>query len=143
MTPIVEVGTVLIEDRPGITQLLALEIQSYTGGWSVLQGINGAALDRKIRAAGWNFFFMATEVKVILLGSLGTTKIRNAIRRILKKVRLHNFNCLEVTGITEKTFLGIHYATVAAHSRHIQQSCYLDQAAIRRAAQRDADWAKG
>jgi hypothetical protein len=143
MAPIVEVGTVLIEDRPGITQFFCLEIEPFAGGWSVLQGINGAALDRKIRAAGWNFFFMSMEVKAILLGSLGTTKIRNAIRRILEKVRPQNFNCLEVTGITEKTFLGIRYATVAAHSRHIQQSCYLDQATIRRAAQRDADWAKG
>jgi hypothetical protein len=143
MTPIVEVGTVLIEDRPTITQLLALELQPYAEGWSVIRGINGSALGRKIYATGWNFFFMAGEVKVVFLGSLRTTKVRNAIRRILVKVRSQNFNYLELTRITEKTSLGIHYATVAAYSRHIQQSCYLDQATIRRAAQRDADWAKG
>jgi hypothetical protein len=143
MTPMVEVGTVLIEDRPSITQLLALEIPPYAAGWSVIRGMNGSALGRKIHAAGWNFFFMAGEVKVVFLGSVATTKVRSAIQRILKKVRPQNYNCLELTRITEKRFLGIRYATVAAHSRHIQQSCYLDQATIRRAAQRDADWAKG
>jgi hypothetical protein len=100
----VEVGTVLIEDRPAITQLLALEIQPYGGGWSVIRGINGSALGRKIHAAGWNFFFMAGEVKAVFLGSLGTTKVQKAIRRILEKVRPQNFNCLEVTRITEKRF---------------------------------------
>jgi len=143
MTPIVEIGTILIEDRPWITHLLGLEIEPYAGGWSVVRGINGSALDREVHAAGWNFFFMAAEVKTMFLGSLETTKVRNAMRRILGKVKPESFNCLEVTGIMAKTFLGIRYATVAAHSRHIQQSCYLDQANIRRAAQRDADWAKG
>lgn len=143
MTPTVEVGTILIGDRPRITQLLALEIEPYAGGWNVLLGINGAALDRKIHAAGWNFFFMAAEIKVTFFGSLETAKIRNAMRRILGKVRPQGFNCLEVTGIVAKRFLGMRYGTVSAHSRHIQQSCYLDEASIRRDAQRDAEWANG
>ena len=143
MTPAVEVGTILIDDRPRITQLHALEIEPYAGGWSVLRGINGAALDRKIHAAGWNFFFMAAEVKVTFFGSLGTTKIRKAMRRILEKVEPQSFNCLEVTGIVVRRFLGMRYGTISAHSRHIQQSCYLDKANMRRAAQRDAEWANG
>ena len=141
MTPTVEVGTILIGDRPQITQLLALEIEPYAGGWNVLRGINGAGLDCKIHAAGWNFFFLAAEIKVTFFGSLETAKIRNAMRRILGKVRPQGFNCLEVTGIVAKRFLGMRYGTVSAHSRHIQHSCYLDEASIRRAAQRDAEWA--
>lgn len=143
MMPAVEVGTILIDDRPRITQLLALEIEPYAGGWSVLRGINGAALDRRIHAAGWNVFFMAAEVKVTFFGSLGTTKIRKAMRRILEKVKPQSFNCLEVTGIVVRRFLGMRYGTVSAHSRHIQQSCYLDKANMRRAAQQDAEWANG
>ena len=34
-------------------------------------------LDRKIHAAGWNFLFMAAEVKVMFFGSLGAVKIQN------------------------------------------------------------------
>ena len=65
------------------------------------------------------------------------------MRRILGKVRPQGFNCLEVTGIVAKRFLGMRYGTVSAHSRHIQQGCYLDEASIRRAVQQDAEWANG
>jgi hypothetical protein len=106
-------------------------------------GLDGFAMDRKIHAARWNFFFMAAEVRVMFFGSIGTTRIRNAVRRILAKVRPQGFNSLEVTGIVAKRFLGVHYATVSAHSRHIQPSCYLDGVEIRRASQSDAEWANG
>ena len=143
MIPTVQVGTILIADRPHITQFLALESEPYSGEWRVVQGLDGFALDRKIHAAGWNFFFMAPEVKVTFFGSLGTTRIRNAVRRILAKVRPQSFNCLEVTGIVAKSFLGMRYATVSAHSCHIQQSCYLDGADTRRMSRLSGEWANG
>jgi hypothetical protein len=37
-----------------------------------------------------------------------------------------------VTGIVAKRFLGVHYATISAHPRHIQQSCLLDGIQLRR-----------
>ena len=49
--------------------------------------LNGFALDRKIHAVGWNFFFMAGEVKVMFFGALGAKKIQNALKRILVKVK--------------------------------------------------------
>ena len=89
MTPTVQVGTILIADRPQIAEFLGLASEPYSGKWSVVQALDGFALDRKIHAAGWNFFFMAAEVevKVMFFGFLGTTKIRDAVRRILAKVR--------------------------------------------------------
>ena len=143
MTATLQIGAILIADRPRIRQFLGLEGEPYSGEWSVVRGLDGFALDRKIHAAGWNFFFMAAEVKVMFFGSIGTIKIRNAIRRILAKVRPQGFNCLEVTGIIAKRFLGLRYTTLSAHSRHIQPSCYLDGAEIRRASQLDAEWANG
>jgi len=58
-------------------------------------------------------------------------------------VKRQNFNCLEVTGIVAKRFLGVPYATVSAHSRHIQQSCLLDSVESRQNGRRDAEWARG
>jgi hypothetical protein len=95
------------------------------------------ALDRKIRAAGWSFFFMAAEVKVMFFGAVGAKSIQKALKRILGKVSYLNFNSLEVTGIVAKRFLGVPYAIVSAHSRHVQQNCYLDSAEERRTTQRD------
>jgi hypothetical protein len=143
MTPILKVGTILVEEGALITQLLGLESEPCSGNWSVIKTLDGFALDREIRAAGWNFFFMAAEVKVMFFGALGTKKIHNALKRILAKVRPQNFNGLEVTGIVAKRFLGVPYATVSAHSRHIQQSCCLDSAEARRTSRRDAEWARG
>src|SRR6476620_4601357 len=143
MTPTVQVGTILIADRPRITQFLGLESEPYSVNWGVVRGLDGCALDRKIHAAGWNFFFMAAEVKVMFFGSLGTINIRNAVRRILAKVRPQSFNCLEVTEIVAKRFLGMRYTTVSAHPRHIQTSCYLDGDETRRTSQLDSEWASG
>ena len=98
MTPKVQVGTILIEERPLIAQVLGLESEAYSGNWSVIKALDGFSLDRKIHAAGWNFFFMAAEVKVMIFGAVGATKIQSALKRILVKVRQQNFNCFEVTG---------------------------------------------
>ena len=109
-----------------MTELLGLESGPCSGNWSQLKAVDGFGLDRKIQAAGWNFFFMAAEVKVMFFGAVGTKKVQNALKRILGKVRGQGFNCLEVTGIVTKRFLGMPYTIVSAHSRHIQQGCQLD-----------------
>jgi hypothetical protein len=143
MMPALTVGTILIEESPQITELLGLKNEPYSGNWSVVKTLDGFALDQKIHAAGWTFFFMATEVKVMFFGALGSKKIQTALQRILAKVRHQDFNSLEITEIVAKRFLGVPYATVSAHSRHIQQSCYLDGAVQRQASQRDAGRARG
>jgi hypothetical protein len=82
MTPRIQVGAILIEDRPLVTQILDLESEPYSGNWSVVKAIDGFALDRKIHAAGWNFFFMAEEVKATVFGSLAAKSIQKALKRI-------------------------------------------------------------
>ena len=119
-------------------ELPGLEIQPYSGKWNLVKTLDGFALDRKIRGAGWNFFFMAAEVKAMFFGALGAQKIQGALKRILAKVKQQHFNGLEVTGIAAKRFLGVPYAVVSAHSRHVQQSCHLDSLEARRAFQHDA-----
>lgn len=105
--------------------------------------IDAFALERQVHAAGWNFFFMATEVKTMFFGFLGEQKIQSALKRILAKVKLQQFNSLEVTEITARRFLGVPYVIVSAHSRHMQQSCNLDSSEARRTSQNDAAWARG
>jgi hypothetical protein len=143
MPPTVQVGTILMKEWPGMTQLLGLKSEPCSGEWSLLQVLDGFALDRKIHAAGWNFFFMASEVKVMFWGSLGAAKIQNAMRSLLWKVRLQHFNGLEITGIVTRHFLGVPYVTVSAHSRHMQQSCQLDSIEARETSEHNAEWAKG
>jgi len=142
MSATVQVGTILMKECPGMAQL-QLESESYSGNWSLVRTVDGISLDRKIRAAGWNFFFIAAEVKVMFFGVLETTKIKNALQRILGKVKQQHFNGLEVTGIVASHFLGVPYVTVSAHSRHMQQGCHLDHSEARQASQDSTEWAKG
>jgi hypothetical protein len=131
-----QIGTVLMREWP---ELFGLESDLYSGPWRVIKALDGFGLDRKIRAAGWNFFFVASEVKVTFFGALGVSKIQHAVNRILDKVKSQHFNGLEVTGIEAKRFLGLPYAVISAHSRHVQQNCYLDGAEKRRTSMRDAE----
>jgi hypothetical protein len=127
----VHVGTILISEWP---QLFGLETETYSGPWSLVKGLSGFELDRKIRAAGWNFFFIASKMDATFLGSPRTTKIHYAVNRILGHVNKERFNSLEVTGIVTKHFLGIPYTVVSTHPRHVQQGCYLDGPEARRSS---------
>jgi hypothetical protein len=75
---------------------------------------------------------------VMFFGVLGAKKIQHALNRILGKVSQQHFNGLEVTGIVAKRFLGLPYAVISAHSRHLQQGCYLDGAEVRHSSLLDA-----
>jgi hypothetical protein len=132
MPPEAQVGTILMLEWP---QLFGLESEPYSENWSVLKVLDGFALDRKIRAAGWNFFFIASELKVMFLGTVSAKNLQQALRRILGKVSEQHFNGVEVTGIVAKRFLGFAYTVVSAHSRHLQRNCYLDGIEARRLPQ--------
>jgi hypothetical protein len=139
MPSTVQVGSILMKEWPAMTPLLNLESEPYSGKWSLLKVLDAFALDRKIHRAGWNFFFLAAEVKVMFFGSLGAVKIENALKRILEKVKHQHFNSLEVTEIVSRRFLAVPYVTVSAHSRHLQQSCNLDSALARPTTQYSAE----
>ena len=143
MSSTVQVGTILTKEWPGILQLSGFQTEKGFGEWSTVRMSDGVALDREIHAAGWNFFFLATEVKAMFFGSPGAAKIERALKRILAKVRLQHFNGLEVTAIVARHFLGVPYVTVSAHSRHMQQSCSLESAEARQTSQDNAEWATG
>lgn len=139
----IQVGTVLMKEWPGMPQLIGFETEPGLGEWSMVKGSpDSFTLDRKIHAAGWNFFFMAAEVKAMFFGSLTAAKVRSALKRIVTKVNRQNFNSLEITAIVASHFVGIPYVTVYAHSRHLQQSCYLEGTEKRRSFQQDSEWAR-
>ena len=138
MPSTVHAGTILMKEWPGMPPLAGFETAPGWGEWSR----DAFTLDRKIHAAGWSFFFMAAEVKVMFFGSLRVAKLQSALKRILAKVKQH-FKGLEVTAIVGRHFLGVPDVTVSAHSRHMQPSCNLERAEIRQTSQDDAEWAKG
>ncbi len=136
----VKVGTILMSGWP---QLFGCKGESYSGNWSIVEVLDAFVLDSKVRVAGWNLFFIASEVKSMFIGAPGAEKIRRALDCILGKVSKRHFNGLQVTGVVAKRFLGVPYTVVSAHSRHVQQGFNLCDVEARRSQQRDAAWAVG
>jgi len=63
MPQTLQVGTILVKESP--PELLDLEIEPYSGNWNLVRTLDAFALDRKIRGAGWNCFFMAVVVNAM------------------------------------------------------------------------------
>lgn len=139
MPAAVHVGSVLVQGRSLITQLLELKTEPYSENWNFVRDLDSCALDRKIHATGWNFFYLAAEVKVMFWGVAAEKRIHKAIRKILIKVHPQSFNGLEITAIVSKHFLGMPYTIVSAHARHVQQSSSLSSAEQRSASRHDAE----
>ncbi len=123
----IKTGTILIKEGSILPGSLRFESEPYSNGWRSVKDLDGYGLDRKIREAGWTFFYMAGEVNAMVVGFDVEKTTRRAIKRMAAKLKSDkfNFNSLEITQVAAKRFLGLRYVTVSAHQRHIQESMFL------------------
>jgi hypothetical protein len=125
MAETIRVGTVLIKDGTLLPEVLQLETEPCATGWRLIKNLDGHELGRKIHDAGWTFFCLALEIKGTILGFDGQDNVRRAVKRILTNLKLQKFNCLEITHVEMKLFLGLPYVSVCAQSRHILENAFL------------------
>jgi hypothetical protein len=121
---LMKVGTIL-------PQSLRVETELYSHGWEIIKNSDADALDRDIRRADWNFFFLAGSIQATALGYWRERTVRRAMERVLAKAEPSKFNCLEITEVSARQFLGFPYVHVSAHSRHIRKSPFLQAPAER------------
>jgi hypothetical protein len=84
LTTTVQTGTILIDNEPRLAPVIALKSEPYSGNWRVLSGLDGFALDREIRAAGWHFFFIAAEIRGMFFGAIMPRKVQGALKGMAK-----------------------------------------------------------
>jgi hypothetical protein len=125
-----------------IPEHLRPEFEPFWRNWELAKDSQGDALDRDIREAGWNFFFLAGHIQETAWGRLGEECTRRALKRALARARASNFNCLQVTELTAGRFLGLSYVRISAHPRHIQKGPLL-QPLEERGWTRLSTWAHG
>ena len=99
----------------------SVESEKFLPGWRVVKNLDSDALARSIEDADWHSFYLAGEIKATVFGLNRPGTLRRAVKSVLAKQRLQKFNCLEVTGVVSKRFLGIPFVSITAHSRHIQR----------------------
>jgi len=116
-------GTILIRDNTPLPAGMAIERDVFLPGWKAVKDSDGYQLGRKIGGAKWNFFYLAGEIRVTVLGS-GSKALHRAVKRALAKQE-KQFNSLEITSVVSKRFLGLPFVGVIARTRHIQQNTRL------------------
>jgi hypothetical protein len=121
----IKTGTILIKEGALLPDSLRFESEPYSKGLRLVKNVDSRGLDRKIRDAGWTFFFMAGGVNATAVGSDLEKTTRKAIKKVIASMELDGFNCLEIAQVAAKRFLGLPYVTVSAHARHIQESMFL------------------
>lgn len=127
MSESIKSGMVLIKDGTLLPESVRFDGDPYLQGWR-LANLDSAELDRKLCDSGWTFFYMAGEVDATSFGSLSEKTTCRAVKKLIANMKSPQFNCLEISRVAAKSFLGIPYVAVAGHPRHIQESIYLFRA---------------
>lgn len=129
MTDQIKTGAILLAEGTVLPASMYNEGQSkdayagapFTAGWNWVKNLDSNAMDRLISKAGWNFFYFAGGIEMIAFGADQERAKGKALRRIIASLKAKNLNCLEITHVTAKRFLGWPYVSVSAHSRHVQK----------------------
>ena len=127
MARTIEIGTILIREDTQLPESLHLESDPYLKGWRLVKNLSSSAMDLNLREVGWTFFFMAGEVSAMAFGSESDKTTRRAVGSVIGKMKSGRFNCLEISRVAAKSFLGLPCVAVAGHPRHVQNSIYLFQ----------------
>jgi hypothetical protein len=104
----IKAGTIMMKAGTIIPQSLRVETELYPQGWEIINNSDTDAVDRDIRRADWNFFFLAASIQATALGYWGEKTVRRAMERVLAKAEPSKFNCLEITGISAKQLTIMH-----------------------------------
>ena len=122
MANMITTGTLFLADGVQLPNSVLIESNSYIHGWRVVTNLNSYGMNQKIVKEGWNFFFLAGRLKAFAFGSDEEKTTRKAVRQVIAEMQSTAFNCLEITQVKAKRFLGFPYMSVSAYSRHIQES---------------------
>src|SRR5882724_12033604 len=103
----VEEGAVLIQTGTRLPQSFQLKTAKYTDGWNLIENLDGRAMDGKLRGNNWNFIHISGKLEASARGSWNMLTVRKATLKLLDKAKHTQLNCLEITDIAKKRFLGI------------------------------------
>jgi len=121
----INTGTILIKEGTPLPEGLQLESEPYLKGWRLVKNLDSSGLDRKLCEARWTLFYMAEEVRAVVVGFDLEKMTRRAVKRVVASMKSDGLNCVEIAYVTAKRFLGLPYVTVSARPRHIQESMFL------------------
>jgi hypothetical protein len=120
MTEKVATGSIFIDEEARLPNFLQLQSEPHSSGWAVVKNAR-SAFEKEFPDAGWTFFFMAGEIKTTVFGFGRAKALNTALNRLIASVKAQHCNSVEITQVTDSSFLKMPYVSVRAHPRHLQQ----------------------
>lgn len=130
MSNTIQSGTILIQ-HSALLDSLGVKGEIYSDEWCSFGTKESAEFGGKLRAAGWNFFFMADELRTLVPPWGGQKSVRAGVKRLLARTSAQQFNCLQLSNILRERFLGIPFVSIVAHARHVQKGTRIENLARR------------
>ena len=127
MRDAIEAGSILIESGAPMPDSLPPQGEPCANGWMSFSNLNRSVLEADIHKAGLTFFYLAGEIRATVLGSGKQDVVRRAVQKLITNVEVQHWNSLEITRVATGLFLGIPYASVTGHARHIQEGLVLSR----------------
>jgi hypothetical protein len=120
MTDTIAAGSIFIEEGGDLPNSRLLQREPHSSGWSEVTNVR-SSLGKEIPDAGWTFFFMAGEIKATVFGFDRKKALGTALGRLIANVKGQRCNCIELTQVTDHSFLKVPYVSITAHPRHLQK----------------------
>lgn len=98
-----------------------------SNGWISFGKLDRSELETSINKAGLTFFYLEGEIKATVFGFDKQEVVRKAVKRLITNVKAQHWNGLEITRVAMSSFLGMPYASVTGHARHIQEGLVLSR----------------
>ena len=120
MRELIRAGDLLVREGINVPGSLGLPTEPDSTGWATVNGTR-SAFEKTIHEEGWTLFFMAGEIKTTVFGFDRQHALRSALERLTAVVKSQHCNSIEITRVTDKSFLKVPYVSVSAHARHLQK----------------------
>src|ERR1700730_18148981 len=118
-------GSVLLQADALLPEGVKIDSEPFVPGWRFVKNMNAYGLDRAVREVRWNYFCLAEDINVIVIGTRESSRIKRGINNLVAQASADNFNSLEITQVSAKSFLGVPYVRMSARPRHVQESMVL------------------
>lgn len=102
-----------------------LHQERFCQNWMLVEDLDAAALDAKIRSAGWHFMWMLGSNCRRGCGRTPDGAVHRALERALK-MTARKCNASELDSFLVKKYPGFYIAKVTLHPRRIQHLTSLD-----------------
>jgi hypothetical protein len=124
------VGSILVAETAAAADTL-VESKPYATGWRLLSCASVAELERRLHNSGRELFFLVGSTEASAFALERKAAVIKALAAVLSTVRAEGRNAVEISAIRAVNLLGVHYVTITAKPRHVQEQPVLLEPAQR------------